>query len=147
MDIRIQEIEAQPVVGIRMEMQKTEIGDKIGQALGEMMPALGPKMAGAPLALYHTWENDRGEVEVAVPVQPGVEGNERMQLHDLPGGRAVVMTHIGPYDNLQQSWDAITAWMKEHEVAARAAPWEQYVSDCSVVPPEKLETRIVWPID
>lgn len=147
MDIRIEEIDAQPVVGIRMEMKQAEIGDRVGELLGEMMPQLGPQVAGAPLALYHTWENDRGEVEVAIPVQPGAEAAGRMQHHDLPGGRAVVMTHVGPYDNLQQSWDAINAWIKDNDVAPRAAPWEQYVSDCSVVPPEKLETRIVWPID
>ena len=43
--------------------------------------------------------------------------------------------------------DAIGSWIKEHDLKPRAAPGEQYMSDCSVVPPEKLETRIIWPVD
>jgi len=147
MEIRIEEVREQPVVGIRTEIQKSEIGDRVGELLGEILPHVGPRAAGAPLAVYHTWENDQGDVEIAVPVRPETEATGRMQRHDLPGGRAVVLTHIGPYDNLQQSWDEIGAWIKEKGVQPRAAPWEQYVSDCAQVAPEKLETRIVWPID
>lgn len=147
MDIRIEEIDAQPVAGIRTHTLQTEIGDKVGALLGEIMPQVGPNMAGAPLAVYHTWEGDGGEMEVAVPVQPGAKFEGRIEGHELPAGRAVVLTHIGPYDKLQESWDAIGAWIKEHDCKPRSAPWEQYVSDCAVTPPEKLETRIVWPID
>ena len=86
-------------------------------------------------------------MEVAVPVEPSAPATDRIERHDLPGGRAVVATHIGPYDQLQASWDAIGAWMKERGLEQRAAPWEQYISDCETTPPEKLETRIIWPIE
>ena len=147
MDIRIEEIEAQQVAGIRTETAQTEIGDKIGQLLGEIMPQVGAQIAGAPLAVYHTWEGDHGEMEVAVPIRAEAVGTDRIKCHDLPGGRAIVATHIGPYDQLQSSWDAIGSWMKEKGLTARAAPWEQYISDCSEVAPEQLETRIIWPIE
>ncbi|MHC4955424.1 MAG: GyrI-like domain-containing protein [Planctomycetota bacterium] len=141
MDIHIEEISAQPIVGVRKNVAQTEIGDTVGQVLGELMPRLGPNAVGAPLARYHTWKGDRGEVEVAVPVKEPMEENE------LPGGRAVVAVHVGPYDTLKDTWEAVGVWMKAHGLEGRAAPWEQYVSDCSNTPPEKLETRIIWPIE
>ena len=147
MEIRIEQIESRPVAGIRTEATQADIGDKIGKLLDEMMPALEAHMNGAPLAVYHTWENDRGELEVAIPVEPSTPATDRIARHDLPGGRAIVATHIGPYDGLKKSWEAVDAYMKEHGLEGRSAPWEQYESDCSVEPPERLVTRIIWPIN
>ena len=147
MDIRIEEIESRPVAGIRVETGIAEIGNKVGELMGELMPAVGEHMNGAPLAIYHTWENDRGEMEVAVPVNPSAPATDRIVRHDLPSGKAVVATYVGPYDGLKESWEAVGAWMKERGLEQRAAPWEQYESDCTVTPPEKLVTRIIWPIN
>jgi len=74
------------------------------------------------------------------------ESSGRAQASELPGGQAVVARYIGPYDGLAEAWKQVNAWMAEHGVNGGAATWEHYVSDPSVTPPEKLETRIVWPI-
>ena len=147
MEIHIEEIEGQPVAGIRIETAQTEIGDNVGKLMGELMPTVGPHMNGAPLAVYHTWEGDHGEMEVAVPVEPAAPATDRIERHDLPGGRAVVATYVGPYDGLKASWDAVGAWIKERGLEQRAAPWEQYISDCETTPASELVTRIVWPIN
>ena len=151
MEIRIEQIEVQSVASIRIETTQSEIGDKIGKLLREIVPLVEAHMNGAPLAVYHTWKDDRGEMEVAVPVEPAapatIGGDDRIQRHDLPGGRAVVVTHIGPYNTLEESWTAINAYVKEHGLERRAAPWEQYISDCSVTPSEELITHIVLPIN
>jgi len=147
MEIRIEEIEAQPVASIRIETTQSEIADKIGKLLREIVPIVEEHMNGAPLAVFHAWEGDRGEMEVAVPVEASAQATDRIQRHDLPGGRAVVATHIGPYDQLLASWSTINAWMKERGLEARSAPWEQYISDCSVTPANELVTRIVLPIN
>ena len=89
MDIRIEEIEAQQVAGIRTEAAQTEIADKVVQLLGEIMPQFGAQMAGAPLAVYHRWEGDRGEMEVvSAPVRRAALLG---QLADsLDGGRRLL---------------------------------------------------------
>jgi len=146
MNPSIETVAPQPVVGIRGHVHISQIGDRIGEAMGKLTTFVGPRMAGAPLARYHTWENDQGEMEVAVPVTEAIDGEGDIVGSTLPGGNAVVVMHVGPYDKLNETWTALGAWIKEQGLEPRAAPWEQYVSDCSVTPPEELETRIVWPV-
>ncbi len=145
MEIKIENIEPQPIVGIRESVTMSVIGNRIGELAPKVMAQAGEKAAGPLIARYHTWDGDGGEMEVAVPVS-GEVGDGRAVACTLPGGRAVVATHFGPYEGLKSAWEAVGAWMKEQGLEGSAAPWELYMSDPSQVPPEKLETRIVWPV-
>jgi len=146
MDFTIETIPSQPVVGIRTMTKMGEIGDRIGALMPELGDFAGDRMAGPPLARWHTWEGDAGEMEVAVPVREPVAGTDRIQASELPAGRAAIAMHIGPYDDLKDTWNALGAWMKEQGLEPAGAPWEQYLSDCAVTPADQLQTRIVWPV-
>lgn len=146
MSFTIENIPSQPVVGIRSMTKMEEIGDRIGELMPELMAHVGDRMAGPPIARWHTWEDDAGEMEVAVPVREPMEGTDRIQPSELPAGRAAVAMHVGPYDTLKDTWNAFGQWMKEQGLEPTGAPWEQYLSDCSVTPADQLQTRIVWPI-
>lgn len=66
----------------------------------------------------------------------------------LPGGRWAVFRHVGPYDTLWQTWQAVYRdWLPTsgHEVRD-AVPFEDYVDDPSQVAPEGLRTDIYVPI-
>jgi len=143
----IETLEPRPILGIRTHVKLNEIGNTIGELLQELMPYVGANAAGAPLARYHTWENDDGQIEVAVPVREPAAGEGRIVADNLPGGRAAVVMHVGPYDGLKETWEALRAWLEEQGHESRDAPWEEYLSDPTQVPPEKLETRVVWPIE
>ena len=146
MDIKIESIEPQPIVGIRESVTMSVIGNRIGELAPKVMAQAGEKAAGPLIARYHTWDGDGGEMEVGVPVSGAVEGDGPAKASTLPGGRAVTATHVGPYEGLKSAWEAVGAWMKEQGLEASAPPWESYMNDPSKVPPEKLETRIVWPV-
>jgi AraC family transcriptional regulator len=66
----------------------------------------------------------------------------------LPGGRFAIFRHIGPYDTLWQTWDAIYGdWAPVAQPKFRdAAPFEWYVNDASQTPPEELITDIHVPV-
>ncbi len=146
MSFTIENITAQPVVGIRMHTKLEEIGDRIGELMPEIGAFVGDRMAGPPLARWHTWEDDAGEMEVAVPVTEPIEGTGRIQASELPAGRAAVAMHVGPYDTVADTWNAFGAWMNEQGLERVASPWEEYLNDPTETPPEELQTRIVWPI-
>ncbi len=146
MEIKIENIEPQPIVGIRESVTMSVIGNKIGELAPQVMAQAGEKAAGALIARYHTWDGDGGEMEVAVPVSGVVEATGNAAASTLPGGRAVIATHVGPYEGLKSAWEMVGAWMKEQGLEASAPPWESYMNDPSQVPAEKLETRIVWPV-
>ncbi|MEE8105670.1 MAG: GyrI-like domain-containing protein [Planctomycetota bacterium] len=146
MECSIETLTPQPALGIKTQTTIAEIGEKLGQIMAELGPAAGDLATGPVLARWHEWETDRGLMEVALPVSEPAPGSGRIEASELPGGRAVVATHVGPYATLKDSWIAVTAWMKEQGLEGTAAPWEQYLDDPCTTAPESLRTLIVWPI-
>jgi AraC family transcriptional regulator len=79
-------------------------------------------------------------------VQPPVV--DGLAYQTLPGGRWAIFTHVGPYDTLWQSWQAIYRdWLPTAGYELREAiPFEDYVNDPSQVPPDQLRTELYIPI-
>jgi len=142
----IETIPAQPIVGVKTRTTIAQIGDDVGRIMPELMQHASVSMAGPPLARWHSWKGDAGEMEVAVPVNGPVESSGRIEASELPGGRAAVAIHVGSYEGLKATWEDFGKWMEEQGLEGSAAPWEQYMSDCDTTLPEDLQTRIVWPV-
>ncbi|HMO11186.1 MAG TPA: GyrI-like domain-containing protein [Actinotalea sp.] len=65
----------------------------------------------------------------------------------LPGGRAVQAVHVGPFDTLEQTYEALLAWLSEQGLTPSGQMWESYLSDPAVEPdPAAWRTLIVWPV-
>jgi effector-binding domain-containing protein len=146
MSFTIENITSQPIVGIRTQTTMAEIGNNIQRLMPELGAFVGDRMAGGPLVRWHSWEDNAGEMELAVPVREPMEGTDRVQPGELPAGRAAVALHVGPYDSVADTWNAFGAWMNEQGLERAGAPWEQYLNDPQCTPPQDLQTKIVWPI-
>ena len=147
MEPTIETLEARPALGIRAEVKMQEIGNRMGELIGRVMAVAGPHCAGPIVSRWHTWEDDGGEMEVAVPVREAMEDQGELKASTLPAGPAAVLVHVGAYDNLIESWTALGTWMKENGKVGRAAPWEEYIDDPGATPASEVRTRIVWPIE
>lgn len=149
MQPEIETLEARPCVGVTTQLRMQEIGDRIGELMPTVMAAAGGAVAGPPFARWHDWnpEEGTGVMELGVPVATPVEPEGDAAAGELPAGRAVVYWHVGSYDDLIHSWNAVRTWVEEEGLVSRGAPWEEYCSDCTVTPPAELRTRIVWPVE
>ena len=71
----------------------------------------------------------------AVTVEPGV----------LPSGPAWALTHLGPYDTLDDTYRELDTFLTEHGLTPAEEMWEEYLS-----PPEGdpagWQTRVVQPL-
>jgi AraC family transcriptional regulator len=79
-------------------------------------------------------------------VEPGpVDG---LDYQTLPSGRWAIFGHVGPYDTLWQTWQAIYRdWLPTSGYELRdAIPFEDYVDDPSQIAAEELRTDIYVPI-
>ena len=146
MNFRIEQLEAQPVAGIRTPVRISEIGQRIGELVPEMETALGDRIAGPLLARYHTWKDGAGEMEVAFPVREPIEPTGRVRPGELPAGPAVIAEHVGPYEGLKAAWAEVQQWTRAEGLQHREPAWEWYIDDCNTTPPETLVTWIVCPI-
>ncbi len=140
----------QPAVVIREKAR----GDALGPVMSELFPAVlafvqaGPAdPAGPPFCRYLSMGGPEWEFECGMTVTRPVEGRGRVEAVELPGGDAATTTHVGPYDTLGQSWDALGAWLAEQGKVGGGAPWELYLTDPGEVPdPAQWRTELVMPL-
>ena len=144
------ELEARPVLGIRTTARMDEIAEVMGPLFGEVFGYLqrqGQAPAGMPLARYHSMEGGTVDLECAIPVGSPVEGAGRVAASELPACTAATVTHMGPYDRLGKTWEALTAWMQSEGLQPAGTPWEVYVTDPGAEPdPSKWRTDIFFPV-
>lgn len=76
------------------------------------------------------------------------EGEGKPEVAHIKGGRYALATHLGPYEGLGDAWktfinEAIPAAGFE---LGEGDSFEQYMNDCSEVPPEEVRTDMYMPI-
>ena len=149
-EIEERQLTPQPAVVIRA----TARADALGPVMGELLPAVlafvqssAADPAGPPFCRYLSMEGEEWEFECGMAVTERVEGRGRFETVELPGGGAATLMHIGPYETLGQSWDALGAWVMEQGKAGGGAPWELYLTDPGeVTNPAEWRTELVMPL-
>ncbi len=99
--------------------------------------------------------------DVCLVVKKPAVAEDGIEIRHIAGGRYAVFTHIGPYNDVQATYDAIYGeWVPANctcgddcgcgddcKCALRSEPvFEKYVNDPDRVAPEKLKTEIYIPI-
>jgi effector-binding domain-containing protein len=148
--IEIEKLPAQNALVIRTRLASSAVAREVARLLPEVFQYALDSQAGVdgmPFTRYLTWGGDELEIEAGMPVSRAVEGNGRIRLVKLPGGPAVVATHLGPYTDLPATHEGVKLWLRENGKSAADSVWEEYVTDPGDEPdPDKWETRICQPI-
>jgi effector-binding domain-containing protein len=147
--VRIETVEPRHLAAVRVRCAADELQSALAMALPEAMQRVvstGATVVGAPLVVYHSF-GETHDIEAAIPIAEPIEGKGRVQPGELPGGAAVVTWHRGPYDRLERAHERVMAYLDEHGLERRGAPWEEYWTDPGMEPdPAKWRTKLVWPI-
>lgn len=148
----VQDIPEQIVGSIRGRVaEPVELDPWIAQAIEELFARfaqLGVRPMGRPFAMLPPPNgSEEVDVEVALPANRNVPERGRMVCRTIPACRALVTTHLGPYEELTATYRALALAMKDQGIEPSAEPREVYVTNPVVTPPEKLVTEVMWPID
>ena len=81
---------------------------------------LGVEPAGPPFIRYLRTGAEL-ELELGIPVGP-----DAGQSEVLPGGRAAVLRHVGPFSGLRAACERLFRWVDEQGEAAAGPFWESY---------------------
>ena len=94
--------------------------------------------------LYHhpTSREMPMDVDFGVEVVRAFETEGEVHAVETPAGEAAVAVHVGPYDRMKETHDAIHTWCAANNRAIAETSWEIY-GDWSD-DPAKLETTIVY---
>ncbi len=149
-DPEIIELEKQDAIAVRGELQVAELPEFFGKAFHAALAAAeqaGVEITGPPFGYYPVMPTDVVTLEAGFPVAGPVNASGEVHPLVLPAGRAVVAMHVGTYDTLVKTYEALQTWMEEQGLQPAGAMWEMYLSDPSVeLDPTTWRTRIVWPI-
>ena len=105
---------------------------------------------GHVICVYHTMDENQmtlsAGIEVGDAVVPGDIG-EPLELLELSAGEAVKADHIGPYEELGTTHQAVWAYVEEQGRTPSSGPIERYITDPEAEPDQsKWHTEIFLPL-
>jgi effector-binding domain-containing protein len=93
----------------------------------------GVKVAGRPVAIFVETDDTAFRYEAYLPIDRIPEGRDLMgaetRFGQTPAGRALRFSHKGPYDDVDSTYEAITAYLDAKGITVRDAFIEEYVGE------------------
>ena len=149
--LEVTEVPEQRIVARHDQASEATISQVIPAAIEAVHTFLGSRgvePAGAPLCITTPWDDEGTmEIDTGWPVAAEVEAEAPFEAVTLPASRALVMRHVGPYDQLHTSYRLMCETMEEHGLTPAGPSREAYLTNPEEVPdPDDYVTEIVWPI-
>lgn len=143
-------VEARPVASVRLKIPEKDVAKNLAVIFPEVMgylTSVGADMTGPPFTRYHERSGGMIDMEAGFPLKKRVDGKGRIHPGELPGGEVAVTWHVGPYEDLQRSYDLLAGWMKAQGLESAGGFWEVYWTDPGMEPDsKKWRTQISWPL-
>lgn len=139
----------QPVLSIRTRTAVQELPKVLGEAyqsIADVLCKLEEQPAGPPFAAYYNMDMQDLDVEAGFPVTKKLDGEDKVQASEIPGGKAATTLHTGPYSDIEPAYKALSKWIEENEYKVTGVVYEFYLNDPDTTPPEELQTRILMPL-
>ena len=145
----IVELEPQPAAVVQGQVPMAELPAFFGRAFGAVMEEVGRQgldIVGPPFGYYREAPTQLIDVAAGFPVSAAIRPEGEVAPLLLPGGRALTVEHVGPYDTLQQTYGELATWAEKNGLVTEDVMWESYLTDPDTEPPENWQTRITWPL-
>lgn len=147
-EIEVKVLEPQRALAIRATSTAKELGSVMPSLYPEIMSYIkrkGLQPAGPSFGVYHTYSEDRVDFQAGFPVSEQVEGEGRIEAIELPGGRAAVTEHVGPYTTIGAAHEAMDAFVHGQGHDHGASPREVYVvGPGEETDPSKWRTEVIY---
>ncbi|MEX3016208.1 GyrI-like domain-containing protein [Gymnodinialimonas hymeniacidonis] len=124
-----------------------EIAEAMGSAFGEVYGFVqenGITPLSMPLTVYLGMDPKvlRFRAGFAVSAEDAARVNGTIKADTLPGGATMTGVHVGPYDRMNETHQAMWAHMEADGIKGGMPIWEVYVDDPDTVEADKLRTEI-----
>ncbi|TQI73267.1 effector-binding domain-containing protein [Bosea sp. AK1] len=107
----------------------------------------GLPVAGRPLALFVETTDDGFRFDAMLPVAAPAGGQAPafgggVKLSASPMGKALRFLHVAPYDDIDSTYETITAYLEAKSITVKDAFLEEYVSDLKDPGDPNLEINV-----
>jgi hypothetical protein len=146
--VSVQTVPARRLAAVRRQVAIREVGSAWRPALDQVWRFLasqrGLRTDGHNIFLYHhpSHRDAPMKVDFGVEVTRAFETSGEVFATETPAGEVAMAVHIGGYDRLHETHDAVHAWAAAQRRPFGGCSWEIY-GDWSD-DPSKLETTVVY---
>jgi effector-binding domain-containing protein len=108
----------------------------------------GLKAAGPAMAIYTSTSDIGFDFEAAVPLleRPKAPPERGIGVGESPVGKVLKFVHRGSYEELTQTYEAITNYLDEKGLDAKDLLIEEYLTDLATSPGDKLVVNVFVPL-
>lgn len=105
-------------------------------------------VAGRPLTLFLETDDNGFRYEAMLPVGPAPEGERNATFGNgvrpglTPAGPSLRFVHVAPYDDIDSTYETITAYLEAKSITVKDAFLEEYVGDLSDPGDPNLEINV-----
>ncbi len=117
------------------------------KALQTLLGKQGIKPAGDPLVVYTSTDDNGFVFQAEMPVeQEPKDLPKNMSMGKSPEGRALKFVHRGSYDNMDNTYEAITNHLDDKRLEAKDLFIEEYTTDPLKTAEDKLVINVYVPL-
>jgi effector-binding domain-containing protein len=149
MEFEFRQSTKQHTAAIRMTRPMSQIGPAMAEAFSKIYHAVvsaGMEPVGEPLTRYDDMAEGMATFECAIPVPAPIAASGEVVPSIIGGGETAYTVHIGPYQQIADTWEALTAWVESQSRTPAALGWEVYLDDPGEVSEAELRTEIYMPL-
>jgi effector-binding domain-containing protein len=146
--VSVETVPARLLAAVRRQVRIAEIANTWKPALDQVWAFLrehpGVRSDGHNVFLYHHPANRQSpmDIDFGVQVTRPFERAGEVYATETPAGKVATAVHLGPYQKLSETHDAIHAWAAANQVTFAGKSWEVYGDPTP--DPAKTETRIEY---
>jgi effector-binding domain-containing protein len=108
----------------------------------------GLKASGPAMTIYTATDDTGFDFKAAVPLAdaPKISPGKEIAVGQSPDGKVLKFVHRGSYDELSQTYEAITNYLDEKGLDAKDLLIEEYTTDLVTSPQDMLVVNILVPL-
>jgi effector-binding domain-containing protein len=130
------ELVSHPAAYVEGKANRDEVFGAIAgsiEAIRTQLAKAGLKAAGRPIAVFLEADDVGFKYRAAVPIDATPDGktslSDTVKLGQTPVGKAMRFEHRGAYDDIDATYEAITAYLDEKGIDAQDTFIEEYLND------------------
>lgn len=125
--LEVKEVPARLVAFIAERVHMEEMGKVVPRTIDQVAHAVGMRHTGPPFCKCAAPDEEGYfETEIGWPVPADVEVEAPFEIGEYPSATALVMKHVGPYEELGRSYRVMAEQLEERGLTPASAPVEWY---------------------